>query len=159
MAFFGLTALGYQNTFASTSITSLNLHIFTINDYINSWKKILDTKEICNSNELQQIFRHLFHGPVPNYDAHILSEAFNGCFNDITFNDYITIIEQLREWAEKESENKNTISNNCDVITSSEFQESMRRHKRLPRSLQEKQNAPLTSTQEVSYIYYLFFFK
>lgn len=149
MAFFGLTALGYQNTFASSAITALNLHVFTLNDYKISWNKIVGNSNKCNSNELQQIFRHLFHGPIPQYDAHILSEAFNGCYEDVTYEDYITTIEQLREWSEKESEPKNHVSNNCDVTTSSEFQESIRRHKRLPRSLQEKQQVPLTSTQEV----------
>ena len=163
MAFFGLTSLGYQNTFAAASISSLNLHIFSLKEYETSWIKVLGTNSLsskCSSIELQQIFRTLFHGPLPQYDAQILSEAFNGCSEEVTFQDYLEIIEHVRDWAEKESERKNNISSNCDVTTSSEFQESLRRHKRLPRSLQEKQQVPLTSTQEVKFssLFLLFHF-
>ena len=150
MAFFGLTALGYQNSFAAASITALNLHVFTEKEYQDAWKKILGSNQLtCNANELQQILRSLFHGPIPPYDAHIFAESFNGCVDELTFDEYMTTICQLREWAENESQTKNHVSSNCDVTTSSEFQESIRRHKRLPRSLQEKQQVPLTSSQEV----------
>jgi hypothetical protein len=150
MAFFGLTALGYQNSFAAASITALNIHVFTEEEYKSSWKKILGSNKFtCNAEELQQILRHLFHGPIPAYDAHVFAESFNGCVDELTFDEYMTTIRQLREWAEHESESKNHVSSNCDVTTSSEFQESIRRHKRLPRALQDKQQVPLTSSQEV----------
>lgn len=149
MAFFGLTALGYQNSFAAASITALNIHVFSVREYEYSWKKVLGNKLTCNAEELQQILRTLFHGPLPQYDAHVFAESFNGCVDELSFDEYMTTITQLREWAEHESEPRNHVSNNCDVTTSSDFQESIRRHKRLPRALQDKQQIPLTSTQEV----------
>jgi hypothetical protein len=149
MAFFGLTALGYQNPFSAASITALNIHVFTLKEYESSWKRVLGSRSTCNAEELQQILRTLFHGPLPAYDAHVFAESFNGCVDELSFEEYMTTVEQLREWAEHESEVKNHVSSNCDVVTSSDFQESLRRHKRLPRSVQDKQQIPLTSSQEV----------
>jgi hypothetical protein len=149
MAFFGLTALGYQNPFAAASITALNIHVFTRKEYESTWKRVLGNRPTCNADELQQILRTLFHGPLPAYDAHVFAESFNGCVDELSFEEYMATIDQLREWAENESETKNQISSNCDMGTSSDFQESLRKHKRLPRSVQDKQQIPLTSTQEV----------
>lgn len=150
MAFFGLTALGYQNSFAAASITALNIHVFTLKEYEDAWKQVLgSSQKTCNSQELQKILRTLFHGPIPPYDAHVFAESFNGCVDELTYEEYITTIAQLREWAEHESEPRNQISSNCDITTSSDFQESIRRHKRLPRGLQDKQQIPLTAAQEV----------
>lgn len=149
MAFFGLTALGYQNSFAAASITALNIHVFTLKEYEDVWKNVLGDKKTCNADELQKILRTLFHGPIPPYDAHVFAESFNGCVDELTYDEYITTISQLREWAEHESEPRNHVSSNCDMKTSSDFQESIRRHKRLPRGLQDKQQIPLTAAQEV----------
>lgn len=150
MAFFGLTALGYQNTFAVASRTASNLHVFNKTDFRTAWKSIMQDEMVCRSDNLKAIFRSLFHGPVPLYDAELLSESFDGGAEEVTFDDYMETMIHLSEYAEaKEQENAGKISDQCDVTTSSEFEESLRRNRRLPRELQQKQAFPLTSTQEV----------
>jgi hypothetical protein len=150
MAFFGLTALGYQNTFAVASRTASNLHVFNETDFRTAWRKVMQDEKVCRSDDLQTIFRSLFHGPVPLYDAELLSQSFDGGSEEVAFDDYIQTMISLSEFAEaKEQENAGKISDQCDMSTSSEFEESIRRNKRLPRELQQKQAVPLTSTQEV----------
>ena len=150
MAFFGLTALGYQNAFAVASRTASNLHVFNDQDFESAWRKVMGEENVCQSDKLQIIFRSLFHGPVPQYDAELLADAFGG-WDEFTYDSYMCTMNNLKDLAEaKEIENQGKRSDQCDVKTSSEFEESIRRNKRLPREPQQKQQVPLTSMQEVS---------
>eukprot|EP00341_Mesodinium_pulex_P010132 CAMPEP_0116913094 /NCGR_PEP_ID=MMETSP0467-20121206/16496_1 /TAXON_ID=283647 /ORGANISM="Mesodinium pulex, Strain SPMC105" /LENGTH=183 /DNA_ID=CAMNT_0004589237 /DNA_START=25 /DNA_END=576 /DNA_ORIENTATION=- len=152
MAFFGLTALGYQNTFAVSARTASNLHVFDEKDFRTAWRRVKGESDTCRSEDLQTIFRTLFHGPVPQYDAELLSESFDGGRDEIGFDDYMSTLQYLKELAEsKEAENEGKVSDSCDFTTSSEFGESLKRNKRPGRDLQQKQQVPLTSTQEIGW--------
>jgi hypothetical protein len=48
MAFFGLTALGPQDTFAHHSTASINLHVFEDIDFENAWKATVDKDAVIN---------------------------------------------------------------------------------------------------------------
>jgi hypothetical protein len=155
MAFFGLTALGSQNAFSSSSRTALNLHVFNENEFVASWRRVVGSRKTCDQNELQSIFRTLFHGPIPPYDAEVLSESFNGGIDEQSFDDYLETMNSLKEWAElKESNVRGDKSENCDITTSTEFQESMTRHRRTQRGPREKQLVPITTSQEVSALFW-----
>ena len=66
MAFFGLTALGPQNTFLSVSKVFRNLQIFDETDFIAAWEKVNGTgSKFCAAEKLGEIMRELFRGPVP----------------------------------------------------------------------------------------------
>mmetsp|Transcript_14107 Transcript_14107/g.21107 ORF Transcript_14107/g.21107 Transcript_14107/m.21107 type:complete len:184 (+) Transcript_14107:76-627(+) len=152
MAFFGLTALGYQNTFAAAAANASHLHVFSTNDFESAWKKIVGNNSSCNGDELNKIFRSLYHGPVPSFDAQRLSECFEGGTDTVTFEDYISTLNSLKALAEREEEETSgKRAANCDMSSSSEFLESIRRHRRLPRPLQQKQQVPLTASQEIGW--------
>jgi hypothetical protein len=69
MAFFGLTALGPQNCFSQADLQARNLHIFDEEDFLKSWHKIAgpDAK-FAGVNQLGDIMRVLFRGPIPPAD-------------------------------------------------------------------------------------------
>jgi hypothetical protein len=156
MAFFGLTALGQQNTFHASSILATNLHVFVSNDFESAWNRVTKSAASCEGGELFDIFIKLYHGPVPEHDAECLSEAFEGGVMTVTFEEYMKTMMFLRQKAIDAEENPcHTSGSNCDVTTNGAFLESIRRHIRAPRDLQRKQAVPLTSAQEVRdrYIY------
>lgn len=76
MAFFGLTALGPQNTFAAAATTSRNLQIFEDIDFQRAWEKVNKDAKHCRLSKLQEIMEVLFHGPVPVNDKIHINNAF-----------------------------------------------------------------------------------
>lgn len=151
MAFFGLTALGHQNTFHASSILATNLHVFEKSDFESAWNRVTKSASSCKGEQLFDVFIKLYHGPVPEHDAERLSEAFEGGIVDVDFDRYMDTMMFLRQKAIEEEESpRHTSGSNCDVTTNAQFLESIRRHVRAPRDLQRKQCVPLTSAQEVS---------
>mmetsp|Transcript_22023 Transcript_22023/g.37294 ORF Transcript_22023/g.37294 Transcript_22023/m.37294 type:complete len:184 (+) Transcript_22023:100-651(+) len=152
MAFFGLTALGQQNTFHASSILATNLHVFVEKDFESAWNRVTGSAASCEGAQLSEVFIKLYHGPVPEHDAERLSEAFEGGIMDVTFEKYMDTMMFLRQRALDIEENPcHPSGSNCDVSTNSAFLESIRRHIRVPRELQKKQSVPLTSAQEIGW--------
>ena len=80
MAFFGLTALGPQNTFAVNSTGFRNIMIFSDEDFTDAWKKVNKGQAPhCLKIMLPDIFKALFHGPIPASDKDLV-DAFSGEF-------------------------------------------------------------------------------
>ena len=151
MAFFGLTALGYQDTFHVSSLASTNLHVFEENDFRSAWNRATGSATSCEGDVLNKVFVKLYHGPVPPQDADMLSQAFDGGIMSVEFDKYMEIMMELREKAiEIEEDPCYKKGSTCDVSTNSEFLDSIKRHVRPSRDLQQKQVVPLTSLQEVS---------
>ncbi len=104
MAFFGLTALGPQNTFAAAAKQARYLQIFDDNDFENAWNKINGSgAEHCKVNKIGDIMRCLFKGPIPPTDERQIIAAFeNGNFETsetISFTTYMRMMLDLRERA------------------------------------------------------------
>ena len=71
MAFFGLTALGPQNCFSSAARQTRNLQIFDIEDFKNAWVKVVGkSAKSTEIDQLGNIMRALFHGPIPPSDQY-----------------------------------------------------------------------------------------
>ena len=71
MAFFGLTALGPQNCFSSAARQTRNLQIFDDVDFENAWNKIVGkSSKFAETDQLGEIMRALFHGPIPPSDQY-----------------------------------------------------------------------------------------
>jgi hypothetical protein len=69
MAFFGLTALGPQNCFSQADLQARNFHIFDEEDFLKSWYKIAGPgAKFAGVNQLGDIMRVLFRGPIPPAD-------------------------------------------------------------------------------------------
>jgi len=153
MAFFGLTALGPQNSFESASTTFRNLQIFDEEDFREAWEKINKRNTPhCNKSKLADILKTLFHGPVPLNDRIHLENAFNDTFetpDTISLESFIKIMMRLRSEAEEEQRSlEGKPKPSCEFISSSEFKESLKKNAAIKREIQTKLTTPLTSTQE-----------
>lgn len=151
MAFFGLTALGPQNSFSTSSTYFRNLQVFDEKDFEAAWNTVTNGNDYCHKSDLQPIFRALFHGPIPQNDRAPIENAFFSVKDDIvTYSTFIKIMDKLRADAEDEMNNLEGKSKpTCEFISSSEFKESLKRNAAIKREVQTKQTAPLTAAQEV----------
>jgi hypothetical protein len=163
MAFFGLTALGPQNTFAAMGISFRNLQIFDEEDFRIAWERTngLEQKH-CRAVKLGDCMRILFHGPVPpNDQKHILaafeqeSRRFESA-DIISYTDYIRIMLRLRDEAIEEDHLEvpnHEMKPSIEYTSSKLIQEHFLRHHRNKKNPQQKQTAALTSSQEVSSLF------
>ncbi len=156
MAFFGLTALGPQNSFSAASILYRNLPIFDEEDFRDAWNKV-NTKDAphCRKDKIPDIMRALFHGPVPSTDVDIIFAAFERSFETpetVSLTSYLKIMMELRDEAEisqKELEGK--VKPTCEYVSSSELQLALKKNAAMKRNTQTKQILPMTAAQEVGW--------
>lgn len=86
MAFFGLTALGPQNCFSQADCNSRNLHVFDDEDFQKAWTKVVGpAAKFAEINQLGDIMRNLFRGPIPPSDQY-----------QVIINNSVTRMDSLR---------------------------------------------------------------
>ncbi len=161
MAFFGLTALGPQNTFEAQSRHHRNLQIFEYDDFKEAWERVNGKRCIaCPVDRLQDVFRALFRGPVPETDIGHLNDGFDHLVfgrDTIAFDEYMKTMSKLRQSAEEElNQWEGKPKPECEFISSQSFQESLRKNAAIKRDLQTKLTVPLTAMQEVLSIFLVF---
>lgn len=172
MAFFGLTALGPQNTFAAAAKQARYLQIFDDNDFETAWNKINGSgAEHCKVNKIGDIMRCLFKGPIPPTDERHIIDAFeNGNFETsetVSYTTYMRMMLDLREQAGNQIHTcmqmhllTNSLTEHdeidfhsqpmkatCDFNSSSLFLETLRKCGKRG-WIRDKQTTPLTSNQE-----------
>ena len=153
MAFFGLTALGPQDHFAASSKAFCNIQVFEDEDFEWAWKRGVGDVKSTKIGMLPDIMKVLFHGPPPNNDQEKINDGFHMDVQDdenpLSFADYMNTMGNIREQLTNEERiNKNKAKKHCEFNSSSEFQDSLKRHHRMDRNLQDKQINPLTCSQE-----------
>lgn len=162
MAFFGLTALGSQNSFSAASIRHRNLQIFEDSDFLLAWERVNGrSAKYCKTERIPEIFRALFRGDVPKTDQDPLRDGFMAVesFETITFDAYMKTMTKLRREAEEqESQYEGKPNPDCEFISSQEFAESLRKNAAMKKSLQTKLTMPLTAMQEVSKLFHQNFY-
>lgn len=157
MAFFGLTALGPQNTFASNEKHYRHLQVFEESDFQRAWERVNGAQaKHCKAAKLGDIMRALFHGPVPDNESPHIEEKFSEqmLFSEtpetISFTSYMKTMMQLRDEAEHEEKKlEGNMKPSCEFTSNKELRETMTKHGHMNLTLQQKQMLPLTSTQEV----------
>jgi hypothetical protein len=154
MAFFGLTALGPQNSFEVRSTNFRYIQVFDEEDFKDAWVKAVgaDTAP-CHRGKLPAILKALFHGPVPANEQGVISDAFeNTTFETsetISFDSYMKIMSRLRHEAEEDAHRREGKPNpNCEFNSTSELALALRKNAAMKRELQTKLTLPLTATQE-----------
>lgn len=154
MAFFGLTALGPQNTFSSSAKQARCIMIFSDEDFEESWNKIQGYKsEHGRLSKIGDIMKHLFHGPIPINDEKAIIESFeNYSFETsetVSFNSYMKIMRKLRIEAEQEQIqfDSKSLKDTCDFNSNSLFLETLKKCGKRG-WIKDKQSVPLTSNQE-----------
>lgn len=156
MAFFGLTALGPQNSFAASSTLFKYIQIFDESDFQNAWFKINGKdSSYCQLSKLPSILKVLYHGPIPVTDEALVLNAFDNYDyqtpNIIGYEVYLSILNKLRYNAELESkqlEGKN--KSTCEYNSTTELALAMKKNAAMKKEIQTKLTVPLTGTQEVS---------
>jgi len=156
MAFFGLTALGPQNTFASLSTTFRYIQIFDEADFSAAWKHVNGSgTPNCHISKLTDVFNVLFHGPTPLHDREPIQKAFDELILDtsdvIDFELYLKVMKKLRLEAEQESKQLEiALKPTCEYNSTSEMALAMKKNAAMKKELQQKITAPLTTTHEVT---------
>ena len=161
MAFFGLTALGPQNAFAAAARSSRNIQIFEEDDFAGAWEKVIgQRREFAPASEMGKVLKTLFRGPIPPSDQPHIEQALDDARmsfetpDSIQFDHYMSIMMKLKyeaEIEEKMNEGRPRPSDACEFWSSSQFEESFRKHQRMKINCDEKQFLPLTSTQELGW--------
>ncbi len=157
MAFFGLTALGPQNTFLSAAKIFRNLQIFDENDFINAWVVVNKSKDnkFCDSSKLGDMMRVLFHGPVPANDNDCIVRAFQEIASaselpgKISFPVYLSTMLKLAEQAEEEerAQEANPLPT-CEYLSNYLLHDDLQRNRTFKLNPQQKLNTALTCAQE-----------
>lgn len=153
MAFFGLTALGPQNSFSVNSTGFRNILIFSDDDFTQAWNAVNKGHvPHCLKTKLPEILKALFHGPIPDSDKALLEKAFSGDFelpDTMSYVSYMKIMVDLRAEAETEDQHLATVTNpNCEYVSVSDFHLAIKKNAAMTREVQTKQTIPLTSSQE-----------
>ena len=156
MAFFGLTALGPQNSFLSSSKNFRNLQIFDDADFTASWKRMNGKDaQFCQASKLGEIMENLFRGPVPPNDNDCIVTAFEEeamyfeTSGVLSYMCYIKTLKKLKAEAEAEEEfaEHNPLPT-CEYTSSQLIQDDMLRNKRCKADPNQKQCNTLTCSQE-----------
>lgn len=156
MAFFGLTALGSQNSFLSTSKNFRNIQIFDDNDFEAAWIKVNGTSaKFCQVQKLGDVMRALFHGPVPPNDNDAIVRRFEEESQNfesegvLSFTVYFKTMVSLAIEAETaEFDSNDAPLPTCEYFSSKEIQDDMLRNRRYKNDPREKQIRTLTCSQE-----------
>jgi len=154
MAFFGLTALGPQNTFATLSTTFRYIQIFDEADFSAAWTHVNGSgAPNCHTSKLPDIFSVLFHGPIPLHDREPIQRAFEVLLLDtpdvIDFELFLKVMKRLRVEAEQESKQLEiALKPTCEYNSTSEMALAMKKNAAMKKELQQKITAPLTTTHE-----------
>lgn len=155
MAFFGLTALGPQNSFEALSTTFRYVQVFDEEDFKSAWVKVNGDAQHTHKAKLSLILKALFHGPIPLNEQGPIQEAFdNGSFetpDTISLDSYMKIMLRLRYEAEEDAKRREGKPNpNCEFNSTSELALALKKNAAMKREMQTKLTAPMTATQEVT---------
>lgn len=156
MAFFGLTALGPQNTFAAKEKHFRNLQIFDESDFEMVWNRVNGVGTLhCRFSKIDEMMKILFHGPIPQNDKPHVEVAFDeaklfaGETDTLSFTNFIKIMNKLsKQAADEEKALEGKCKPTVQFTSTSEMRECLVKCGHMKMTLQEKQTAPLTATQE-----------
>lgn len=143
--------MGPQNCFEYVCRSSTHIFVFEDRDFELAWKKVLKGSSVCESDEeMNKVFRALYHGPVPENDQQLLAQNFSHLQAPYTREDFMATLIDLRDRKDEETQHvREGPGPACDFRESVELQAAIRKNKSSDRTLQQKQSAPLISSQEV----------
>lgn len=154
MAFFGLTALGPQNTFATAARNYRYIQVFSDEDFEHAWKKVNKDSTHCHRSKIASIMKVLFHGPTPENEIPYLDRAFSDAFaldDMISMIDFIKLMCEIRRNAEADQRAIEDSTNPvCEYTSTSELQQALKKNAAVKTNVQQKLTVPITGTQEVS---------
>ena len=164
MAFFGLTALGAQNSFASSLEGRSNLAIFADSDWDAAFAQVVPQPNgKLLVQQADKLLFALFHGPSPTYelsrllahmdvDATAKSETEAAAAAAISRAELQRVIAELRVEIEREErEQQWTFRGACDTQSNEEYRNRIRRQRHLAAVGTHTSSSPLTAAQDLGW--------
>mmetsp|Transcript_42290 Transcript_42290/g.72853 ORF Transcript_42290/g.72853 Transcript_42290/m.72853 type:complete len:187 (+) Transcript_42290:101-661(+) len=154
MAFFGLTSLGPQDSFASSAIDQVNLNIFTDNDFEASFRKFdRDQSGFIERDEIQALLEDVYRGPCRQVEVDMFLMKFDQNYDGkISWDEFRSTLETIRaELEEREQQRENGVGIGSEFKSNQDFHASLRKHQRMDRNPNQKYHTPLTATQEIGF--------
>jgi hypothetical protein len=96
MSFFGLTALGPQNTFATAAKQARTLHFFEQEDFQNAWDSVVGQSQQCQLERLEEIMVKLYRGPVPENDRIAICSRFEEQSRKFEIEGVLSYVQYMR---------------------------------------------------------------
>jgi hypothetical protein len=96
MSFFGLTALGPQNAFATAAKQARTLHIFEQDDFQRAWDGVIGKAQQCRLDQLEEIMVKLYRGPVPSNDKDAICARFEEQSKYFEIEGILTYVQYMR---------------------------------------------------------------
>lgn len=93
MAFFGLTALGPQDTFAKHSVSFVNIQVFDDAHFDSAWTAVLPREDRLKTSNLNLVLNKLFRGPAPKSDSDLIHGEFLS--DEISYEEYMRGMRML----------------------------------------------------------------
>ena len=143
MALFGITALGPPNIFKSSLASALGVTVFTNEEFEAAFKKFdKDGSGCIDKSEVEELLYHVYGFPPLEQEVKLFLEAFDLNKNGkISFEEFCTVLEQLREKCKTDSTKAKEYTSYNKLIT------DRFKHKRIEGEVGDKFKSPMTFGQ------------
>ncbi|CAM9940979.1 unnamed protein product [Ectocarpus sp. 12 AP-2014] len=153
MAFFGLTALGPQNSFQVSLLDFSYLDVFTALDMEKAFNIVDQEKRgYIHSNQVEAFLTELYHGKPKACDLARFMEkksSLEGQENRVTLGDIQSTMAQLRKEVEEETyQAKWHKGSGSEFNSNQNFREKVRRREYIARGPRERYARTVTAVQE-----------
>uniref|UniRef100_A0A7S2V2Y5 EF-hand domain-containing protein n=1 Tax=Fibrocapsa japonica TaxID=94617 RepID=A0A7S2V2Y5_9STRA len=151
MAFFGLTSLGPQDSFATSLLDTINLNIFSDEDFETAFKKVdRDGSGFIERNEIEALLREVYRGDCPRNEVEMFMAKFDtNQDGKISWEEFVSTLCELRQEVEEQEKAKEQRVGPASQFSSNlEYRENMHKHTRLNTGPTDKYNQPMTASQE-----------
>ncbi|CAM9289706.1 unnamed protein product [Discosporangium mesarthrocarpum] len=154
MAFFGLTALGPQNSFSVALQGSCSIGIFSDKDLEKAFSAVdKDTRGYIEGVELKNFLVALYHGEPPKGDTECFMERFDEKKDGrISLEEIIRKVASIqKEVQDKFEESKHNRGSGSEFSSNFEYREHVRRQHFTARGPRQRYSSPLTEQQELGW--------
>mmetsp|Transcript_5658 Transcript_5658/g.9608 ORF Transcript_5658/g.9608 Transcript_5658/m.9608 type:complete len:187 (+) Transcript_5658:87-647(+) len=150
MAFFGLTALGPQNSFAAVLKDSILVDIFSDEEFESAFNRVAVNGCLSGEAELVEVLEKVYHGEVPAAELQMFIDATavaeDGTITRAAFDD--TVASMRAKATEFMTNQHQVLSGACETSSSEVMQTNLRRHTRSKAGPTDKYSQPLVTSQE-----------
>mmetsp|Transcript_25669 Transcript_25669/g.33614 ORF Transcript_25669/g.33614 Transcript_25669/m.33614 type:complete len:187 (+) Transcript_25669:58-618(+) len=154
MAFFGLTSLGPQDPFNSSLVDTVNLNIFSDEDFESSFRKFdKDGSGFIERDEIQALLEDVYRGPCRQVEVDLFLEKFDQNHDGkISWEEFQSTLMTIRsEVEEQEKEKEASVGIGSEFKSNEEYRRHLHKHTRLDRDPNQKYHTPMTATQEIGW--------
>eukprot|EP00611_Tribonema_gayanum_P015197 TRINITY_DN27019_c0_g1_i1.p1 TRINITY_DN27019_c0_g1~~TRINITY_DN27019_c0_g1_i1.p1 ORF type:complete len:209 (-),score=77.95 TRINITY_DN27019_c0_g1_i1:300-872(-) len=155
MAFFGLTALGPQNTFACSLKGASDLQIFSDEDWRLAFEAVA-VEGALRRDDVTALLEALYRGPAPVDDAARFAKAAEAALGSgwdaLACAQVLRAVQQLRaDMTQLQADEAWRARASCGTTSNEEYRNRVRRHRGLHLAPQEQYAVPLKAAQDLGW--------